>query len=64
MFESAAIALNLWEVNVEREKKKTEKCGKGLDIFSVLGYNRDKEALTNSQRPPTVNNRPLHFGRV
>ena len=53
LFESAAIALNLWEVNVEREKKKTEKCGKGLDIFSVLGYNKDKEALTNSQRPPT-----------
>ena len=46
------------------KKEKTEKCGKGLDIFSVLGYNRDKEALTNSQRPPTVNNRPLHFGRV
>ena len=53
LFESAAIALNLWEVNVEREKKKAEKCGKGLDIFSVLEYNKGKEALTNSQRPPT-----------
>ena len=30
MFESAAIALNLWEVNVEREKKKRKNAGKDL----------------------------------
>ena len=36
------------------EKKKRGKCGKGVDIFSVLGYNRSREALANSQRPPTV----------
>jgi len=27
---------------------------KKLDIFFVMGYNKDREALANSQRPPMV----------
>ena len=65
--QNAAIARLWWEVGVRlccfapvwwvvgfERKRKTGKCGKGLDIFSVLEYNRDREALTDSQRPPTV----------